>query len=460
MSARVTTTAAALTLFLGAGCQTTQVRPSQSPEALAEADEAAEDGVTSVKAARHFQDSVAYLKDNKNSDARRHLELAFKADPTFAVAKYNLAVLTEKEGKYDEAVSLYRGAFEADPTLDLAVENLGVILEASGQSDAARRLYEEAITRNPEAVYPRIRLARLSHRDGDASRAVTLAREALQYDATSVDAYRVLAHLYAENKKNQLARLIAVRGQKLAPDDPHLIYALALVAQNEKDVAGARRLLNKVIAADPAHVEARITLARMALEVRDWKTAEPQLRALIEKEPANGGLHTNLGLTLKGQGRFEDAAQAYTKGVELGSSAAALNLAILEIRNLSKPDEGEKHIEKYLSLGGDGSTARPFLEEARTLSQAKLEEERMMALMKEQEEEARRLAEAEAKRAVTAGKTGLDTRPQPEEAMEEEPPEVAPLPPPEQQRRAPPRKKQPKAKSKSTAPAADDGFFD
>lgn len=462
---------AALSLVLAASCQTTQERPGDSPAASAEVDQAVEDGVTTVKAARHFQDSVAYLQKNKNSDARRQLELAFEADPTFAVAKYNLAVLTEKEGKYDEAARHYRGAFDADPTLDLAVENLGVILEASGQKDAARRLYEEAIEKNSEAVYPRIRLAKMAHRDGDAASAVKLAREALQFDAGSVEAYRLLARLYAENRKNQLARLIAVRGQKLSPDDPQLTFALAIVAQNEKDVAVARELLNKVIAADPGHVDARVKLARMALEVRDWKTAEPQLQALIEKDPTSGALHTNLGLALKGQGRFDEAAQAYAKGVELGSSAAALNLAILEIRNLNKPEEGEKHLEQYLSLGGDGSAARPLLEEARTLIQAKIEEERMMEMMQQQEEEAKRLAEEEAKRAAEAGPAadGEEAKePAAEEPPPEEPPEkVAPPPPPKQpkkkkkKKRRPARKRQPKQKPKApTAPPADDGFFD
>lgn len=464
----------ALSLVGMVGCKTAGERPDDvnTPQASAAVEQAVEDGVTTAKAARHFQDSVALLKNNNAGDARRSLELAYEADPTFAVAKYNLAVLTEKEGKYDDAAKHYRQAFESDPSLDLAVANLGVILESRGQMRAAEDLYREAISKNPEAVHPRIRLAKLAHKDGDAKTAVQLAREALQFDAKSVDAYRLLARLYAENKKNQLARLISVRGQKLAPKDPELIYALAIVAQNEKNVAVARELLNTVILADPDHIEARVALAQMALDVRDWKTAEPQLQALITKAPENGVLYTNLGLALKGQGRFDEAGQAYVKAVELNYGPAALNLGILELRNQNKPEDAEKHLEKYLSMGGDGSAARPLLEEARMMIEAKREEERMLEQMKQQEEEAQRKAEAEAKAAAEAAKNapppgapGDAVPPEAEQPVEEAPPEVAqPEPPPPEKKKQKKKKKrrkrpQPK-KTTPTAPPADDSFFD
>ncbi|MFZ9886080.1 MAG: tetratricopeptide repeat protein [Myxococcota bacterium] len=446
-------------------CQTTRPAGATTAEAEAALDQAIEDGVTTVRAAQAFQDGAEHLKAGRLPEARVAMERAIKADPSFALAKYNLGVIAEKEGQHDVAAGWYQETYQIDPTLDLAVENLGVILEARGQRAAAESLYRDAIQKNPEAVYPRLRLAKLARLDKDPKAAVQYAREALQFDATSVEAYRLLARLYAENEKNQLARLISVRGQKMAPNDPALVFALAIVAQNEKDVAMARELLNRVIQADPDHLEARAALAEMALAVRDWKTAEPQLVALLQRDPKNGALHTNLGLSLKGQGRFDEAAKAYQGAVALQYAPAALNLGILLLRNQNAPEQAEKTLEQFVALGGGRDIAQPLLDEAKVLIEAKREEQRMLELMEQQEAEAARQAEnapppTEGPAEASAGDQA-PAPPTPSEQVEEASPPsdevVKETPRPKQK----PRKSRAKPDAaKKEAPRADDSFFD
>ena len=96
---KTTTLAAALPVALLSftACKTTSSSGTSglSKDELAEVDAAVEEGVTTKKAAGHFKKSVAYLQKNNGSSARQQLELAFEADPTFAVAKYNLGVIAE-----------------------------------------------------------------------------------------------------------------------------------------------------------------------------------------------------------------------------------------------------------------------------------------------------------------------------------------------------------------------------
>jgi Tfp pilus assembly protein PilF len=477
----------ATSTLVAAGCKTTGgAGPKLSKEEQAEVDAAAEEGVTTKKAAGHFKKSVALLQKDNGSGAKQQLEMAFEADPTFAVAKYNLGVIAEKEQKYEEAAEHYRAAFDTDQCMDLGINNLGLILESRGQEREARVLYTEAIDKCPETVYPRIRLAKLAHRDNDPKTAVKLAREALQFDAKSLEAYRLLARLYAENKKNQLARLIALRGSKLSQDDPELTYALAVVAMNDKNVAAARELLNKVIELNPEHIDARMRLATMALAVRDWKTAEPQLVELLKHDPNNLGLMTNLGLAYKGQGRFDEAQKSYEAALAKNDPSAAINLAILELRNLDKPEDAEQHLEQYLSYGGDGSRARPLIEEARTLIEAKREEARMMEEMKRQEEEAAAQAAEEAKRAEAEAKRqaeedaaararGEPTKAEREAAdaeaaaqaeaqaiaeAEAEAARIAAEEEAKKKKRKKRKKKKKKKKKKDAAPGGDDDFFE
>lgn len=474
---------AALVVVAGA-CQTAQEK-KDGP--VATAAEGAQEREPPTEAARLFERGVAHLKGD-SADVERAADAfkqAVETDPAFGVGHYNLAVLREKAGDTAEAARLYRAAFDADPKLDVAVENLGRLLEAKGDEDAARDLYREAIDKHAEAVGPRIRLARLARRDGDAKTAAQLAREALEFDGQSIDAYRLLARLYAENKKNQLARLIAIRGQKLAPDDAELTFSLALVAQNERNVAVARELLQKVIAKDATHDEARVVLAEMAMKTRDWKTATTQLEALLAAGGDNPSLHVNLGLALKGQGRFDDARQAYERALAVNDSypPALLNLGVLELRHLDQPAKAEEHLARYLSQAEDTKAVENLLAEARVLIEAKAEEARQLELIAQQEAEAQRLAEEEAARAAAAGggEGGEGAAPEsPPEGAEpvaegeqvsqaDTPPAVEepPPPPPEVVKEEPKpkpkrkRKRKPRAKPRAPerAPEQDDDFF-
>jgi Tfp pilus assembly protein PilF len=465
-------------VVLATGCKTLGIGGKTDPDVAKEAAEIAAASGTNVDAATHFSMGTKALgKEGTDlAAARKNFERAVKADPTFAVATYNLGVIHEKEGRVEDAAQRYREAFDADPTMDLAVNNLGVILETNGQAADARALYEQALERNPETVHARIRLARMAHESGNLKVAARLAREALQFDGKSLGAYRLLARIYAETKKNTLARLIAVRGQKLSEGDAELTFALAIVARNENEIAIARELLRKVIKTDAQHVEARVMLADLALRNRDWKTASGELQALAKIAPSNPTVHNSLGLALKGQGKFADAKAAYEAAINADSSfsAAVLNLGILQLRHLDDPEAAKASFNRYLDISSTGTKkANQLLEEAVVLIDAKEEEARAMEMAKQAEEEARRQAEEDAKRAAEEAKNkppeeekppADQPEPEPEPEMEPEPePEPPPVveePKPKPKPKRKKRRKKKKKKKPDAAPEQDDDFFD
>ncbi len=478
---RLWSASAGLCAALGAGCATTSESVNAAANAGVDPDNGesvatAEARVSFAKAADTYQSS----KGKDVASARAGFEAAAKADPQFALARYNAAVLLEKEGKADDAKRMYREALEIDPTLDVATNNLGVILERGGQLDAARTLYGEIIDKHPEAVAARLRMASLARADGDPKTAARLAREALQFDASSLTAYRLLARIYAEENRSQLARLIAVRGSKLSPDDPELNFALALVAANDKDVVAARTLLSKVIEKDQNHVDARVALANMALSNRDWKTASLQLEALSKLDPKNPSVWNNLGLAYKGHGRFEEAKGAYQKALEVAPSfaEASLNLGLLQLRHLQDPDAALVTLTAYMDKASSPvSAADDLLTEAKTLIESRAEEKRMLAEQARMEEEMRKQAAeaekaaAEAEKAAAAagpadsaapadGAAVSEAAPDAEAAAE---PEAEPEPEPEP-KDEPKAKKKTKKKKKPTkkpdGPARDDNFYD
>lgn len=393
----------AFVLVTGMGCQTI----NRQAEALFAPGGAAAEQVTPEQSAKEqFATGVELMQSappelEQASDA---FERALDLDDQLAVAHYNLGVVKERQGDLGAAKDRYRRALSIEPRLDIAVDNLGRILEAEGQSADARRLYEESLQSYPESVGPRLRLARWAHREGDFKRAAQLAREALQFDGQSAEAYRLLSLLYAENRKNQLARLIASRGQKLAPGDAEFDFVLGRVAENENKVATAREFYERVLGKKPGHLQARRRLAALSLKNRDWKTAATQLEALLGAGESHPSLWVSLGVARKGQGKFPEAAQAYESALVADGDygPALLNLGILQLRQLDNPEAAEARLTKYLELNAAPEKVAPLVQEARTLIAAKKEEQRMMEEMARMEAEAAAAAEAEAAAAAKA----------------------------------------------------------
>jgi len=76
-----------------------------------------------------------------------------------------------------------------------------------------------------------------------------------------------------------------------------------------KDFIGAARLLAAIVAASPQPSAPRLLLARAYYHSAQLRSAEEQLRELIDRNPVEHYAHLLLGRTLERQGRQEEAAR-------------------------------------------------------------------------------------------------------------------------------------------------------
>lgn len=73
------------------------------------------------------------------------------------------------------------------------------------------------------------------------------------------------------------------------------------------DPLGAARLLEPIVEAEPHNASVRQLLARAYFQSAQLTRAEEQLRAIIERDPADDYAHHVLGRTLERAGRFSEA---------------------------------------------------------------------------------------------------------------------------------------------------------
>ena len=129
-------------------------------------------------------------------------------------------------------------------------------------------------------------------------------------------------------------------------------FAMALALERD-DPQGALQAYGKAIAADPAHLDARINRALLLHEARRFAEAE---RAYLEALQACGSdpvLLFNFGVLLEDMERPTDAVQAYEAALAGDPSMADghYNVALV-YEKLRKPKEAIRHMSQYRRLIG------------------------------------------------------------------------------------------------------------
>ena len=359
MTARTTTTIALLAAALGcagaparaperaeaasqaapAAKAASAASPARNGAAAARAPEAASAPGASApaipaRAQRLFEEAVRAEEEQKKQKAPPdwpYLERKWRAvldASELAEARHNLGVALEAQGKLGEARVEYQRARELKPTLRQAAVNLGVLLEKQGDVTSAAAVYAQCIRDFPDDAVARARLASLYRAVGQLDDAWRLAREALVREPRTVGAYRVLARVALQRNELDLAKLVALRAQKLDPQEPELPWVVGQVLARQGDDAGAQAQFRKALALREPFLPARHGLLEIALKKQAWGSVAEHAAAILAVEPANGPVQLAHGLALRYTGKPDEALAAYARAEKAsGDRLAEVHLA-------------------------------------------------------------------------------------------------------------------------------------
>lgn len=224
---------------------------------------------------RHAGDALAYnvlaFVQEAAGDvaaARDTYQRTLDIAPDFDAAHLNLARLDISDGNPDAARAQFEAVLAKQPDHPQALDGLAMLALADKNPARAVELWQQARRANPDAVRPRLLLSRHAREDGRAQEAIDFAREAWQIApyAPGVQLEYCMS-LLAGNRNDDalpLARALAKR----YPDDGKLTRLLAIALARNGDSAGLRDVLAHMIEAAPGNLDARVALARLALQQR------------------------------------------------------------------------------------------------------------------------------------------------------------------------------------------------
>ena len=231
--------------------------------------------------------------------ARTHLEEAAKLDPNRYSTRFNLGCTLEQLQENAGAKEQLLKAVELDPTEPESHFELAKVLRKLGETDAAQQqlqLYQKQLK-------------------DKSDRALAAQKSSQAYEAWHAGDKQKAAALY----RDAIAAL---------PDDPALLYQLAMVLSDLNDTKDERNALEQAVTIDPAFALAQYQLGYLDSRDGNPAGAEKRLRLAIKASPGYVQAWLALARTLGMESRFPDALQAVDSVLKIAPD----NKQALELR--------------------------------------------------------------------------------------------------------------------------------
>lgn len=278
------------------------------------------------------------------AEAIRQLKAILAADPGLPDGHMFLGIAYRAQGSPElmgEAVAELRQALALNPSLALARMTLAHVYLDLARADRAREELAVALAQNPGHPQILAMSAEAERQLGNPRRSLELNRQALQVDATFVQAryYLALALLDLQQHAEAVREMELVVKSGANPREAYLGLGTAYLGAGRVD--NALTALNEAARLDPARPETHIKLSRayrakglLARAVKELQLAMPTgtagLSALYQNIESD--LYMEEGLVRMQQGRLEAAAESFQRVLDADSTHEPAKRQLAEVQ--------------------------------------------------------------------------------------------------------------------------------
>lgn len=311
-----------------------------------------------------------------------------KQSPGFAEAHFNLGLVNEERGRYDEAIASFQKALALKPHLHGANLFLGVTefrlnhLEKAHTAvaketinypkDAAAWMWLGVVClaqdKPEDAAEALDKAAKLKPDDGDIlyhrGRAHLLVSKnsyarMFEVDPGSWRVHRVLAQANAEADRHVEAIAEYEAAIKLAPTQPGLHEEIGSEYRNANKIPEAEQAFRRELEIDPNNVLAKYKLGAIALEQGDGAKGKELIEAALREKPRLIHADYNLGRAQMLLGEDAAAAEHLQRAATTDSDPEVVEQAWYQLgtvyRRLHRMDEARNAMETFQRLKDEGA---------------------------------------------------------------------------------------------------------
>lgn len=259
----------------------------------------------------HNLAGAAYLQQNKYDEARASFEAALKISPDYRPARFNLAAVDSRQGRFAAAKTRLGNILKQHPTETRAMAELAKVAEREGDIAAAINWLTQFRKIDGKSLPPQLRLIELLLRLRQTREAMLIADELETAHPRNFAVLEIKAR--AQIAAGQTAKAIATFRQASYAGEttPAMLLRIARNLTRLGDHEGARSSLKSAISRDPDFLPAHSALVALEARLGGVDEALAMATALRAAYPnsAVGDLLT--GDLLTGAGRHDEAIAAY-----------------------------------------------------------------------------------------------------------------------------------------------------
>ena len=247
------------------------------------------------------------------------------AVPIFAAEDYFFkANELYDQGKFKEAVPLYRAAIDEGRYEPFAWFNLGNAMVQLDRKQVAMVAYKRTVELLPNFEKAWMLLGDLYYLADSPGDAIAAYRRAIELGVESDHVHFALAECYLKGRDWTLAQKNFERALQLNPDRMDAWYGLAEVYEKlYRSMDSTRQSLNEMengLLMDPENVSARRYLAQMYVKNESPWMAIFTLEEGLRHSKGKGDLNLDLGQIYFNQKRYDEAFECYMKAWLAGNS--------------------------------------------------------------------------------------------------------------------------------------------
>jgi predicted CXXCH cytochrome family protein len=241
------------------------------------------------------------------------------ADLEAAVAYFKLYETKHMLQEYlPRVVAKARKGFAAGAELVEARVAMGRALAAMDSLQSAAEVLRTAADEYPENAWVHLWLGDVRLKQGQLQQAVTALTRARDLQPALIEAHVKLAT--ALQRRGESARAVQVLEGVIQRDTVHHPQAynnLGMLYLKDRNLSGAKPMLQRAVDLDPNFVRARVNLGSLYLMESSLEPAIQQFERAIAVDTTFVPAYGNLGLVYAQQGRRQEARQMFERVLEL-----------------------------------------------------------------------------------------------------------------------------------------------
>ena len=263
----------------------------------------------------HFQLAYVYTALNKSKEARAEYERTIALDPKMSAAYLNLGTLLLEIREEAAAVAPLRKTVELLPAESHPRYLLAVALDRSGDRAGAAQAFEALLHLDSNNITALDYLGWMALRGGKPAEAEARFRRGVEAQPKSVGSHLGLAEsLEAQNKPEAVA---AYRNYlELMPNDTDARARLARLLMNQGDNDAALAELERTEGGKPT-VQLLKLRADIQIGQKKWADAVATLQQAVALAPGDAQLHGGLGRTYLQLRDFPSAEKEVKAAIQL-----------------------------------------------------------------------------------------------------------------------------------------------